>query len=561
MLGHARLVTIQADRGAAVRANVGLAASRGERVVLVVDPVEPDVDPVLRLAAHLDEPTGDRPGLVQPLVLDPTGAVLAAGAVFDSDTTLPQTFLAGHAAEDARTAGRTAVPAAAGPVLAVRGSDLTRLGGLDALCGPLAMTDLSLRAFEAGVGGTVLHPDVEVVARAAHDPDDAEVVAALRVLAARHHRAPPGSERAWRAAGFEVTGHRYDLLPGQATGPEDRPVRRPIAVVRPLRPDGAASRAIEVAEGPPALRWAIDLPSPFGPPGRAWGDTHYGEALAAALRRRGQHVAVDARETRHRPSRDHDDVVLVLRGLDQVPPRPGRVNLEWIISHPDLVTAEEVAGFDRVFAASHHWSAQATADWGVEVRPLLQATDPSLFHPRRAEFDTGAGVLFVGNSRGVFRSSLRHATAAGIEVTVHGAGWREMLPAGAVASLLVDNAELGALYTAAGIVLNDHWEDMRLTGFVSNRLMDAAASGARVASDEIPGLDLTEVFGGLVQTWRDEHDLARIVRERDTLFPAGEERVRAAERVAAAHSFDARADELLDEAVRLVRERVARRTG
>ena len=270
-------------------------------------------------------------------------------------------------------------------------------------------------------------------------------------------------------------------------------------------------------------------------------------------------MAVDARDTRHRPSRDHDDVVLVLRGLDLVRPRPGRVNLEWIISHPDLVTPEEVAGFDRVFAASHGWSEQVSSEWGVEVRPLLQATDPSLFHPRRAEFDTGADVLFVGNSRGIFRSSLRHATSAGIDVTVHGAGWTEMLPPGAVASLLVDNADLGALYTAAGLVLNDHWEDMRLTGFVSNRLMDAAASGARVASDEIPGLDLSEVFGGLVQTWRDEHDLARIVRDRDTLFPQGEDRVRAAEAVAARHSFDARADELLDEAVRLVRARVVPR--
>ena len=405
----------------------------------------------------------------------------------------------------------------------------------------------------AGVGATVLHPDVEVVTRTTPAPDDAEVAAAARVLAARHRQVPDGSDDAWRAAGFEVTGHRYDVLPGQPTGALDHPVLQPVALLRPLR-------AEMVAETPPALRWAIDLASPVGPPGRAWGDTHYGEALAAALRRRGQHVAVDARETRHRPSRDHDDVVLVLRGLDLVAPRPGRVNLEWIISHPDLVTPEEAHGFDRVFAASHHWSRQASDDWGVEVRPLLQATDPSLFHPGRAEFDTGADVLFVGNSRGIFRSSLRHATAAGIDVTVHGAGWNEMLPRGAVASRLVDNADLGALYTAAGVVLNDHWEDMRLTGFVSNRLMDAAASGARVASDDLPGLDLTEVFGGLVQTWHDEHDLARIVRERDTLFPSGEERVRAAERVAAAHSFDARAEELLAEAARLTRERAARRT-
>ena len=368
-------------------------------------------------------------------------------------------------------------------------------------------------------------------------------MAALRVLDGRHDGVPPGSAEAWAAAGFDVSHYRYDVLPGQPVGPADHPVLQPRAVLRPTHlrvPSlGCAGRST----------W----PHRSARPGCAWGDTHFGEALAGALRRHGQHVAVDARETRHRASRDYDDVVLVLRGLDRVAPRPGCVNLEWIISHPDLVTADEVAGFDQVFAASHSWSERVTAEWGSQVLPLLQATDPTLFHPGRAEFDTGADVLFVGNSRGIFRSSLRHAKAAGIDVTVHGAGWSSMIGADAVASRLVDNRDLGALYAAAGLVLNDHWEDMRLTGFVSNRLMDAAASGARVASDEIPGLDLTALFGGLVQTWTDEHDLARIVRDRDSLFPSGDDRVRAAERVAAEHSFDARAEVLLDHAVRLAR--------
>jgi hypothetical protein len=539
------LVTVQADRGLATTANVGFAATTGERVLLVLGQVEPDAVTGLDLAATLAD-SGQAVG--QPLVLAPSGSVLSAGAVFDPDTVHPETFLRDHAVDDAAGCAGLALPAASGPVVAVRGADFALLGGLDPLCDHLAVTDLSLRAHREGLGGTVLHPGSRFVSKGDPAPADADVVAALRVLDQRHDGVPPGSAAAWTAAGFEVDHYRYDVLPGQPVGPDAHPVLAPRAVLRPLRPTVES-----VAESAPPLRWAIDLASPVGEAGLAWGDTHYGEALAAALRRRGQHVAVDARETRHRSSRDYDDVILVLRGLDLVAPRPGCVNLEWIISHPDLVTAEELAGYDAVFAASHSWSERVTSEWGVEVLPLLQATDPGLFHPGRAEFDTGADVLFVGNSRGVFRSSLRHATAAGIDVTVHGAGWSSMLPAEAVASRLVDNRDLGALYAAAGVVLNDHWEDMRLTGFVSNRLMDAAASGARVASDEIPGLDLTALFGGLVQTWRDERDLARIVRERDTLFPSGTARVRAAERVAAEHSFDARAEVLLDHAARLVR--------
>jgi hypothetical protein len=542
-----RLVTMQADRGTATAANVGFAATTGERVVLVLGQVEPDADAAVQLAATLAAP-GQAVG--QPLVLDPTGSVLAAGAVFDGDTVHPEPFLHDHAVDDAAGCAALPLPAALGPVVAMRGDHLAQLGGLDPLCDGLAVTDLSLRAHREGLGSTVLHPEARFVSRGDPTPDDVDLVAALKVLDGRHDGVPPGSKAAWAAAGFEVDHYRYPVLPGQPVGPGDQPLLGQRAVVRPRR-----SLVESVDESAPSLRWAIDLASPVGEAGRAWGDTHFGEALAGALRRRGQHVAVDASETRHRSSRDYDDVILVLRGLDRVAPRPGRVNLEWIISHPDLVTREEIAGFDQVFAASHSWSERVRKQWGLEVQPLLQATDPTLFHPERAQFDTGPDVLFVGNSRGIFRTSLRHAKAAGIDVTVHGQGWNQMLGADAVASPLVDNGDLGALYAAAGLVLNDHWEDMRVTGFVSNRLMDAAASGARVASDEIPGLDLTALFSGLVQTWRDEHDLGRIVRERHSLFPGGQDRVRAAERVAAEHSFAARAEVLLDHAVRLVRER------
>ncbi|MCD4524765.1 glycosyltransferase [Nocardioides sp. cx-173] len=547
VLGHARLVTLQMDRGAAVRANVGFAATRGEQVVLVLDPIDPDLPAALRLAGALE----DGVAFAQPLVLDTTRTVQTAGAAFDDDLAVPYPFLAGHPAEDARRAGRRPVPAAAGPVVAMRGEHLADLDGLDALCGPLTMSDLSLRGAAAGHGATGLVPDVEIVARPTPTPDPAVTAAAMRTLAARH-RPPGGSADAWRAAGLDVVRHRYDVLPGQATGPEDNPALCPSAVLQPLR------GSLQVTQAAPVLRWAIDLASPAGPKGLAWGDTHFGEALAAALRRLGQHVAVDAREQRHRPSRDLDDVVLVLRGLDLVVPRPGRVNLEWVISHPDLVTPQEVARFDRVYAASVAWSEQVSAEWGVEVRPLLQATDPTLFHPGRATFDTGPEVLFVGNSRGVYRTSLRHANAAGLPVTVHGAGWHDILPEGAVSSLLVDNAELGELYASAGVVLNDHWEDMRAAGFVSNRLMDAAAAGARVASDDVPGVDLRELFHGLVQPWQDQQELVGIVAQRETLFPDEAGRRAAAELVAAEHSFDARAAQLLDDAVQLLMQRSAR---
>ena len=69
-----------------------------------------------------------------------------------------------------------------------------------------------------------------------------------------------------------------------------------------------------------------------------WGDWHFANSLARALRRLGQDVAVDTKQARERETRRFDDVLLTLRGLDEVPPAPGRVNLIWVISHPDEVT-------------------------------------------------------------------------------------------------------------------------------------------------------------------------------------------------------------------------------
>lgn len=548
----AKMVRLQHDRGATLAADVGLAASRGERVVWVLDDVHLDTAALAETAAALDDPAV---GVAVPVVADRVGTVVAAGAVFAPDSPQPVPFLRGHSTDDLRDVHGLDLPAALGPVLAARGEVLDRVGGLDCLYPDrLAETDLSLRVRREDGGGTRLVTGARLQGEARPAEGDA-LNRASRLIATHADAVPSGSAAAWAAAGFSVAGYDYPALDGERTGPDDQPVLAPRPRLVPRRPETAAVSVTSVTEGPPSLRWTIDLASPAGEAGRSWGDTHYGEQLADALRRRGQLVAVDNREARHRQSRDLDDVVLVLRGLDHVHPRPGRVNLEWIISHPELVTAEEASGFDAVLAASPTWATEAARAWRVAVEPLLQATDPSLFHPDRAAFDSGAPVLFVGNSRKILRSSLRHARAAGVEVAVHGSGWEPLIGAGRVASRFVPNDELGARYAAAGLVLNDHWEDMRQRGFVSNRLMDAAASGARVASDPLPGIDLTAMFSGLVRTYTDEHELAALVRDRDEVYPDAEGRRAAAAKVAAEHSFDARAERLLEVAVEHVRAR------
>jgi spore maturation protein CgeB len=100
------------------------------------------------------------------------------------------------------------------------------------------------------------------------------------------------------------------------------------------------------------------------------------------------------------------------------------------------------------------------------------------------------------------------------------------------------------------VVLNDHWENMRTTGFLSNRLFDAVASGARVISDDVLGQE--EVFGASVQVARTPDELRRLATgDLDARFGDDASRLAAARVVARDHSFAVRAETLLTEAVAL----------
>jgi O-antigen biosynthesis protein len=80
-------------------------------------------------------------------------------------------------------------------------------------------------------------------------------------------------------------------------------------------------------------------------------------------------------------------------------------------------------------------------------------------------------------------------------------------------------------------------------------------------SDDVAGL--REVFGSSVQVAHGPAELRRLVSEGslDVVFGDDATRRAQAEEVHRLHSFDARATRLLDDAVRVVRERRLRRTS
>lgn len=281
------------------------------------------------------------------------------------------------------------------------------------------------------------------------------------------------------------------------------------------------------------LGFAIKIAAPE-PEKEAWGDWHFAESLAGAIRRLGHEVHVDFRHQWTGRALADEDVAISLRGLIPYEPRPGQLALLWNISHPDQVPYEEYDRCSAVYVASDSYAELLDHLVRPPVRALLQATDPDRFHPVDRP-EPGPDLLFVGNSRGVEREIVRWAIEADRPPVIYGGGWEGLVPSELVAGANVDNRALGALYAGAGAVLNDHWPSMAAFGLLSNRLFDIVAAGGKAISDPVESI--ARVFGSAVAQVRGPDELRAAA---DRL--KGETGSRAAaELVMAEHSFDARA--------------------
>jgi spore maturation protein CgeB len=143
------------------------------------------------------------------------------------------------------------------------------------------------------------------------------------------------------------------------------------------------------------------------------------------------------------------------------------------------------------------------------------------------------------------------AVESGLPLSIFGHQWEGLVPPRYIKAEYLGNELVGEAYRRAGVVLNDHWDDMREQGFISNRLFDAVSSGARVVTDDVAGME--GLFGRSVQVLSDPADLRALVNmaDLDEVFGTDEERRDAARAVHREHSFDARARTLIEAAAEL----------
>ena len=304
------------------------------------------------------------------------------------------------------------------------------------------------------------------------------------------------------------------------------------------------------------FRISIKIGAPRWEGVEEWGDYHYALAMKRAFERQGHSVRIDILPEWETPKAYGDDVAIVLRGLSTYNPKPYHINLMWNISHPDKVSVHEYEQYDRVFVASQQYAEKLNKELTVPVQPLLQCTDPDVFYPDEEGNEEVGEVLFVGNSRKVYRKIVRDALEAGLNVDVYGTNWEFFLPPGYLKGEHIPNQVLRRYYTQCGVLLNDHWDTMRQRGFISNRLFDAAACGATIISDEISGLK--EVFGERVVTYRSPKELPDLVKNcLSGRTRSSQERKEFSRYIRENHTFEQRVGEMLKAIEEIDREKMS----
>jgi glycosyltransferase involved in cell wall biosynthesis len=312
-----------------------------------------------------------------------------------------------------------------------------------------------------------------------------------------------------------------------------------------VRRSGAVLRRAADPRDEVPLRFALTVAAPSAKVAGRWGDWHLAQALAGSLGRLGHETRVQTAAQADSLAGRACDVHVVLRGLRPVRATGGQRQVLWIISHPEAVDDRELDEADVVLVASPRFADHVRGRTGTPVEVMLQATDHRRFAPRPVDPAHRHEVTVVAKTRDVLRPLVADALAAGLRPAIYGGGWRELVDPSLVVADHVDNELLPAVYSSAGVVLNDHWAPMRAWGFASNRLFDVLACGTPVISDAADGI--AELFEGAVPEYHDPAELRALVDEILADPPVARARAaRGRELVLARHTMDHRARQLVE---------------
>lgn len=222
-----------------------------------------------------------------------------------------------------------------------------------------------------------------------------------------------------------------------------------------------------------------------------WGDTGFGQELAAAFSRLGHQAEVLYKDAWFGGGHD---IAIHIRGVYRHYPQPGAKNILWIISHPELITKDELDSYDLVLCASATFLRQIEPTTSTPCHYLPQAANPAYVQGSLA-FKEQWDLLFVGNNY-AFKENRRRQIVQDVldagfggSLRVIGRNWKGYIPDSMLLEEQVPPAMLPRFYGLARINLNDHHPAMARDGFINNRTYDLGALGLFQLSNAVPGIE------------------------------------------------------------------------
>ena len=273
----------------------------------------------------------------------------------------------------------------------------------------------------------------------------------------------------------------------------------------------------------------IKMPIPKWEEVETWGDYHLALGLQKQFEKIGYYCLLQILPEWDNLEGDACDIVFVLRGLSEYKTKRHQLNLMWNISHPDKVSNNEYNSYDIVFVSSDIWANRLKEVLDTKVEVMHQCTDTDIFKPNENN-EYYHQLLFIGNSRNIFRKSLQYLLPTKYELAVFGTLWQKIIDKKYIKGEHIDNKEVYKYYANADIVLNDHWDSMRENGFISNRMFDVLACNGFILTDDVCGLK--ELFGDIIVTYNTKESLEEKIDyyltnkdERDKLSKKGRDLV------------------------------------
>lgn len=269
--------------------------------------------------------------------------------------------------------------------------------------------------------------------------------------------------------------------------------------------------------------WSIKCPAPDSRlrfHGGKYGDYAYCLTIRRQLEQMGYYAYVDCYEDWDCPV--EADVVLVIRGVHEY--RPDRRNTRtryvlWMVSHPELITEEELERYDLVLADSKSYAEALQQKVSVPVKPFYVLTDTEMFFPREEKNSSPKyNRVFIGNTRGVLRNCVRWCNDNGINVDVWGAEWEKFYPDSMYVHLhgQVEYDQISEIYRNSRFVINDHYPEMIDTEMMNNRFPEVLLSGIPMICDWTESFERN--YGDMVLFYRNEEEFVQCMKEMEERY-------------------------------------------